>query len=482
MMTNATYPDLRLWIGGRWIEAGDRSCEPVINPATGATLGLLPNAGAEDVDAAVAAAAEGFRVWRRTSTVERSALLRRTADLMRAEAGGLAALIALELGKPILEAAREVETAAGMFDWAAEECRRSYGRIIPPRTPGHRLMALREPVGPVAAFSGWNAPAITPARKIAGALGAGCSIVIKPSEGTPAAALFIARALAEAGLPDGVANMLFGNPGAVAERLLEAEAIRMVSFTGSIPVGKHLAALATRTMKRGVFELGGHAPVLVFPDVDVEAVARSAAAAKFRSSGQICTSPTRFYVHESIHDRFAAAFAEAASAIRVGDPFDPATQMGPVQNARRLAAVDALVEDARRNGAAVAAGGARIDGPGFFYRPTVLTGVTAACRAAGEEPFGPLALMASFRDADEAVALANRLSLGLASYVFTRDMVLADRLVADIECGNVVVNHWVVSHPETPFGGIKDSGIGLEGGTEGFQAFEQVKFVSQALH
>ncbi|PGH58648.1 NAD-dependent succinate-semialdehyde dehydrogenase [Azospirillum palustre] len=479
-MTNTAYPDLHLWIGGRWIEAGGRTSEPVIDPATGATLGLLPHAGADDVDAAVAAAAEGFRLWRRTSVVERSALLRRTADLMRADAGGLAALIALELGKPVVEAVREVETAAGMFDWAAEECRRSYGRIIPPRTPGHRLMALREPVGPVAAFSGWNAPAITPARKIAGALGAGCSIVIKPSEGTPASALFIARALAEAGLPAGVANMLFGNPGAVAERLMEAEAIRMVSFTGSIPVGKHLAALATRTMKRGVFELGGHAPVLVFPDVDIEAVARGAAAAKFRSSGQICTSPTRFYVHRSIHDRFAAAFAEAATAIRVGDPFDGATQMGPVQNARRLAAVEALVEDARRNGATVAAGGTRIDRPGFFYRPTVLTGVTDACRAASEEPFGPLALVASFRDADEAVALANRLSLGLASYVFTRDLALADRLSAEIECGNVVVNHWVVSHPETPFGGVKDSGIGLEGGTEGFQAFEQVKFVSQA--
>jgi len=479
-MTNTAYPDLRLWIGGRWIEAGGRTSEPVINPATGATLGLLPHADADDVDAAVAAAADGFRLWRRTSVVERSALLRRTAELMRADAGSLAALIALELGKPVVEAAREVETAAGMFDWAAEECRRSYGRIIPPRTPGHRLMALREPVGPVAAFSGWNAPAITPARKIAGALGAGCSIVMKPSEGTPAAALFIAHALAEAGLPAGVANMLFGNPGAVAERLLGADAIRMVSFTGSIPVGKHLAALATRTMKRGVFELGGHAPVLVFPDVDVEGAAQSAAAAKFRSSGQICTSPTRFYVHESIHERFAAAFAEAATAIRVGDPFEAATQMGPVQNARRLAAVEALVEDAKRNGAVVAAGGARIDRPGFFYQPTVLTGVSSACRAAVEEPFGPLALVASFRDADEAVALANRLSLGLASYVFTRDLALADRLAAEIECGNVVVNHWAVSHPETPFGGIKDSGIGLEGGTEGFQAFEQMKFVSQA--
>lgn len=479
-MTNTAYPDLRLWIGGRWIDAEDRVTEPVINPATGATLGFLPHATEADVDAAVAAAAEGFRIWRRTSAVERSSLLRRTADGLRSEAGGLATLIALELGKPIGDAAAEVETAAGMFDWAAEECRRSYGRIVPPRTPGHRLMALREPVGPVAAFSGWNAPAITPSRKIAGALGAGCSIVIKPSEGTPAVALFIARALADAGLPDGVANMLFGNPGAVADRLLAADAVRMVSFTGSIPVGKRLAALATRTMKRGVFELGGHAPVLVFPDVDVDAVARGAVAATFRNSGQICTSPTRFYVHESIHDRFAAAVAEAASAIQVGDPFDPATRMGPVQNPRRLAAMEALVEDARRHGATVTAGGARIDRPGFFFQPTVLTGATAGCRAAVEEPFGPLALIASFRDADEAVALANRLSVGLASYVFTRDLALADRLATAIECGNVVVNHWVVSHPETPFGGVKDSGIGLEGGTEGFQAFEQVKFVSQA--
>ncbi|CAO3439399.1 2,5-dioxovalerate dehydrogenase (EC 1.2.1.26) [Azospirillum doebereinerae] len=478
-MTEFAYPQLQLWIGGRWIDAEGRSTEPVINPATGGILGQLPHATLGDVDAAVAAAADGFRTWRQTSALDRSRVLRRTADLLRAGAENLATVITLELGKPLAEARREVETAAEMFEWAAEECRRSYGRIIPARSPGLRLMALREPVGPAAAFSGWNAPAITPARKLAGALGAGCSIVIKPSEGTPAAALFLARALEAAGLPPGVANMLFGNPGPVAERLMEAEAIRMVTFTGSVPVGKHLAALATRTMKRGVFELGGHAPALVFPDVDVEVVARGAAAAKFRNAGQICTSPTRFYVHDSIHDRFASAFAAAASELRVGDPLDPATRMGPVQNARRLVALEGLVRDAQENGATVAAGGARVERPGFFFQPTVLTGVTPACRAANEEPFGPLALIAPFRDFDDAVAQANRLPLGLASYAFTRDLATADRLATAIDCGNVVLNHWVVSFPETPFGGVKDSGVGLEGGSEGFHAFEQVKFVSQ---
>lgn len=478
-MNESAYPHLQLWIGGRWLDAEGRATESVINPATGATLGLLPHATAGDVDAAVAAAAEGFRSWRRTSALDRSKVLRRTADLLRSGAAELATLIVLELGKPLTEALREVETAAEMFEWAAEECRRSYGRIIPARSPGLHLMALREPVGPVAAFSGWNAPAITPARKLAGALGAGCSVVIKPSEGTPATALFIGRALEEAGLPPGVANMLFGNPGPVAERLMAAEAIRMVSFTGSVPVGKHLAALATRTMKRGIYELGGHAPVLIFPDVDVEEVARGAAAAKFRNAGQICTSPTRFYVHESIHDRFATAFAVAAADLRVGDPFDSATRMGPVQNARRLAALEDLIADAQRQGATVAAGGHRLDRPGFFFQPTVLTGVTPACRAANEEPFGPLALIAPFRDFDDAVAQANRLPLGLASYAFTRDLATADRLGSVIECGNVVLNHWVVSFPETPFGGVKDSGVGSEGGSEGFQAFEQLKFVSR---
>lgn len=480
MMATPAYPDLYLWIGGRRVEAGARETDPVIEPATGAELGRLPRATADDVDAALAAAAGAFDGWRWTSAMERSRVLRRTADLLRIDCETIAGLIARELGKPLAEGRREVGTAAEMFDWAAEECRRSYGRIIPARSAGHRLMALREPVGPVAAFCGWNAPAITPARKLAGALGAGCPVVIKPAEGTPAVALAIARALEAAGLPPGVVNMLFGNPAAVAERLLGSDVIRMVTFTGSVAVGRHLAALAAAGMKRMVFELGGHAPVLIFPDVEVDALAKAAALAKFRNAGQVCTSPTRFCVHADIHDRFAEVFAATADGLRVGDPFDPATDMGPLQNHRRRAAIAALVEDARAAGATVAAGGAPIDRAGFFYRPTVLTGVTPACRAMVEEPFGPLALIRPFRTADEAVAEANRLPLGLASYVFTRDAGLAERLAGRITCGNVVLNHWVVSHAETPFGGVLDSGIGTEGGIEGFQAFEQLKFVSRA--
>lgn len=479
-MTQPDYPGLQLWVGDRWLDADGRDSEPVLNPATGEALGQLPHASREDIDAALTAAAEGFELWRKTSAVERSRVLRRTAEYLHAEQESLATLISLELGKPLAEARRETAIAAGMFEWSAEECRRTYGRVIPPRARGYRMMAVPEPAGPVAAFSGWNAPAITPSRKLAGALGAGCSIIIKPAEATPATALFIARALEEAGLPAGVANMVFGNPGAIADQLLSSQITRVVTFTGSTTVGKQLAALATQTMKRTVFELGGHAPVLVFGDVDVDAVVKGAVATKYRNSGQVCTSPTRFYVHESIYPRFAEAFTELARNWRVGDPFADATQMGPMQNARRIDAMEELVADARSQGATVAAGGKRIGEGGFYFEPTVLTDVTAASRAANEEPFGPLAMISPFATTEEAIQLANRLPVGLASYIFTNDLRVVEEVSNEISCGNVIVNHWAASFPETPFGGVKDSGTGLEGGIEGLQAFQQLKFISQA--
>jgi succinate-semialdehyde dehydrogenase/glutarate-semialdehyde dehydrogenase len=457
---------------------GDRA-QPVTDPATGRSHGEIAHAGEADVAEAIAAATRTFPAWRKTSPLARGSILRDTAGLMRARRDAIAHAIATELGKPLAEAVREVDTAAEMFDWSAEEARRSYGRVIPARGAGISQVAQPEPIGPVAAFSGWNAPAITPSRKIAGALAAGCTIVIKPSEETPGVALAIARAAADAGLPPGVLNMVFGDPGRIADQLLESADIRMVTFTGATAIGKQVGEKAARTMKRATLELGGHAPVIVMPDVDVEAIARSAVATKFRNAGQVCTSPTRFYVHERVYERFAQAFAEATRGLRVGNPLDKATQMGPLKNARRRDAVERLIDDARSQGVAVLAGGSRMDGPGFFHQPTVLGGFTDACRAANEEPFGPVALLRPFETIDQAIAEANRLPFGLAAYVFTRDLMDARRLSEEIDSGVVCINDWQASLPETPFGGFKDSGLGSEGGVEGLREFQRTKCVRQ---
>lgn len=478
-MLGSKYPELRLWIDGEWLDVKDRDTQAVINPATGAELGHLPHASYADIEKALAAANRAFQSWSRTNPLERSVLLRRTAELIREGRDNLARLISLELGKPLSEALVETDTAAEMFEWAAEEGRRAYGRMIPERAQGCRMMVVPEPVGPVMAISGWNAPVITPSRKIAGALAAGCSIIIKPSEGTPASALFLARALEQAGCPAGVVNMVFGNPAAISDQLLDSRVVRMITFTGSTTVGKQLAAKATSTMKRMVFELGGHAPALVFQDVDVDAVARGAVTTKFRNSGQVCTSPTRFYVHESILESFIESFVKQASTLSLGDPLAAGTDMGPVQNARRVDALEAMVSDARVKGAKVVIGGERRTGDGFFFLPTVLTGVSRECRVASEEPFGPLVMITPFADTDEAIAQANRLPLGLASYAFSNDLRVIDRVSRELCCGNVIINHWKASLPETPFGGVLDSGIGLEGGIEGLQAFQQLKFISQ---
>ena len=479
MRDQAAYPELGLWLRGRLVAGGGRRTETVLDPSTGEPLGELPHARGDDLEAALAVAAEAFTTWRASSPTERSAVLRAAAALLRAEAAELAALIRTELGKPTTQAEREVDTVVELLEWAAEECRRGYGRVIPARRSGLRLTTTLEPIGPVAAFAGWNAPAITPARKISGGVAAGCPVVIKPSEATPATALFLVRALERAGLPPGVVSVVFGDPPTIADTLLRSDTIRMLTFTGSTEVGRGLAALAARTMKRMVLELGGHAPVLVFPDVDVAAVARRAAEAKFRNAGQVCTSPTRFYVHQAVYPAFVDHFAEAAAALRVGDPRDPRTQMGPLRTSQRLAAVSDLVADAVAHGATVRAGGRRLDRAGFFFAPTVLTEVSADCRVANEEPFGPIAQLAAFATTDEAVALANRLPVGLSAYVFGNNLATVRDVTERLRAGNVSVNHWVASFPETPFGGFGDSGVGVEGGVDGARAFLQTKVVSE---
>jgi succinate-semialdehyde dehydrogenase/glutarate-semialdehyde dehydrogenase len=473
------YPALTLFIDGQRRSGEGRASEPVLNPATGSVLGELPHASAADIDEALASSARGYEQWRTMSAVDRGAILQRAAALIVERKEAIASLITLELGKPITESRVEVETAAGIFVWNAEEGRRAYGRVIPSRSRGIQQIAIREPLGPIAAFAPWNAPAITPARKISSALAAGCSVVIKPAEETPATTLAIAAALEDAGLPAGVLNVVFGNPALISRKLLASPLTRGLTFTGSTEVGKQLGALAVQTMKKMTLELGGHAPVVIFGDVDPEAAATSAVQAKFRNSGQVCTSPTRFFVHESIHDRFAAKLAALANAITVGDGFMATSKMGPLAHARRIESMERFVDDARSRNIVVSAGGERCGNQGFFYRPTVLSNVDDDCMASNVEPFGPLAATASFQTMDDAIRLANRLPFGLASYVMTHDMRNASVITEAIQSGNVVVNHWQASLPETPFGGYKDSGIGSEGGIEGLQEFQTVKYVSQ---
>lgn len=477
-MAKQNYPNLRFFINGTWAGYSVRDTIEVVDPSCGEILGALPCATAQDVEQAIAAAARSFATWRNTPPLERARYLRTAAELLRDRRERWAGLIALELGKPFAEALRETDVACEMLDWAAEEARRIYGRLIPGRVANMRMMAFHEPVGPVGAISGWNAPAITPARKIAAALGAGCTLVLKASEATPACALELARAFDDAGLPAGVLNIIFGDPPQIADVMATHPDIRMLSFTGGTTVGKELASKAAASLKRGVYELGGHAPVLIFADSDIEAVGKAAATAKFRNSGQVCTSPTRFLVEQPAFERFVAAFAAAAGQIRIGDPFDPETQMGPLQNARRRDAIASLIDDAVASGAKVETGGETVAGPGFFFRPTVLTGVSGTARISREEPFGAVALVRPFNSIDEAIAEANRLPFGLAAYAFTSELAVTERLARELQCGTLAVNHWAASFPETPFGGVKDSGIGSEGGSEGVTAFCQTRFVS----
>lgn len=464
-------------IGAQWREGGGHTLQPVVDPSTGDTLAELRHASAADVDAAVAAADAAFDGWRRTPAIERARLLRAGAALLRGRREQVATLIALELGKPLAQGLAEIDTAAELFEWAAEEGRRCYGRLIPPRAGGLQQRTELVPLGVVAAASGWNAPAITPARKISSALAAGCTLVLKPSEETPHVAIAIVEALRDAGLPPGVVNLLFGDPAAIMARLIDAEPVRAISFTGGTAVGRTLGAAAGQRLKRATLELGGHAPVLVFDDVDVASVARAAALAKFRNAGQVCTSPTRFVVQQSVHDRFVAAFAEATRALVVGPALRPGVQMGPLKNPRRVLAMQRLIDDAASHGVLPVVGGHALPGPGSYFAPTLLLDPQSRCAASNEEPFGPLALVRPFTTLDEALAEANRLPVGLAAYAFTRDLGRAQALADGVRCGALAINDWAVSMPETPFGGVADSGFGLEGGSEGLREFLQVRSV-----
>ncbi|RJG22061.1 NAD-dependent succinate-semialdehyde dehydrogenase [Massilia cavernae] len=472
--------DLKLYIAGEWLDARGRQTEEVINPATGLSLGQLPHASAADLDTALESSEAAFLKWRAMSALERGQILRTAAGLLRQRQHHIATIMSLEQGKTLAESMLEVLISAEVFEWSAEEGRRAYGRVVPGRFPGWRNTVLRQPIGVTAAFTPWNFPALIPARKITGALGAGCTCIIKAAEETPACTIELARALHDAGLPPGVLNVVFGVPATVSEHLISSPVVRKVSFTGSVAVGRHIAGLAAQGVKPATLELGGHAPVLVFDDVDVQRVARAAVAGKYRNAGQVCVSPTRFFVHEKIYREFAAAFSDAAGSLRLGSGLDPQTGMGPLANPRRVAAMESLVEDARAGGAKVSAGGAPGGSEGFFYKPTVLTDIDPGARVMSEEPFGPLALIIPFASEEQAIAQANALPFGLAAYAFTSNADRITRLADHIESGMLGINTFLIASAETPFGGVKDSGYGAEGGTEGLDAYLTSKYVAQA--
>jgi succinate-semialdehyde dehydrogenase/glutarate-semialdehyde dehydrogenase len=440
-------------------------------------LGTVPTATKADLDDALAAADKGFKIWRNTAPAKRAQIILKAAALIRERVDVMAAAMTLEQGKPIEQAKLEILRGCDIIEWDATEGLRLYGRIIPSE-PGMRHTVLRQPIGPVAAFSPWNFPMSSPARKVAGALSAGCSIILKASEETSAGAFQLVRAFHDAGLPAGVLNLVFGNPAEISEYLIPQSRIRLVTFTGSIPVGKHLAEMAGRHMKPAIMELGGHAPVIVCDDVDPAVTAAASVIGKSRNAGQVCVSPTRFFVQEKIYEQFAQSFAERASQLKVGNGLDPSTQLGPLANVRRIEAMETLVTDAKAKGARVLAGGQRIGNRGYFFPLTVIADLPDDARAMNEEPFGPLALVNPVKTLDEAIEKANALPYGLAAYAFTRSASNAERLADSVEVGNLSINHFVASVAETPFGGVKDSGYGREGGTEGLQCYTVVKNVS----
>ncbi len=476
---SAHYPDLHQFIGGHWRESGSRAVLPVINPATSETVGELPVASDTDIEEALDAAAANALTWRRVTPYDRAKIIRRAAQLLRDRAAQIGTATTIEQGKPLGESTAEAMACADIFDWFAEESRRAYGRIVPTKQPGVRHLVISQPIGPVAAFSPWNFPTTIPARKIAAALSAGCPVIIKPAEETPASCLALARALDDAGLPKGVLNVLFGRPKQVAERLIASPVIRKITFTGSTAVGKQLASLAGGAMKRTTMELGGHAPVIVFDDADIDHAVKLLAAAKFRNSGQICIAPTRFFLHERIHDEFMDKFIATVETIKLGPGLDPTTRMGPLANPRRVQAMQNMVADAQSLGAKTVAGGSSVARAGNFWTPTVLTDVPDVALAMNQEPFGPLVVAQRFASFDEAVSKANRLPFGLASYAFSRNARTVAAIGEAIEAGMVGINFVTLTGPETPFGGMKDSGHGSEGGIEGLADYLQSKYVAE---
>jgi len=479
-MPNATYPNTQLLIAGEWQDAADGRTLPVVNPATGLEIGRVAHAGIADLDRALAAAASGFATWRDTPAFDRAKKMRRAAALVRERAPEIAVMLTQEQGKPLVQAKMETLLAADIIEWFADEGLRVYGRIVPSRKSTVSQMVVKDPVGPVAAFTPWNFPINQVVRKAAAALATGCSILVKAAEETPAAPAALIRAFVDAGLPPGAVGLVYGNPDEISRYLIAHPVIRKVTFTGSTPVGKHLAALAGQHMKRVTMELGGHAPVIVAEDADLNLAIKSCAAAKFVNAGQVCISPTRFLVHDSLADAFAEGMAKYASGLRLGDGLQEETQMGPLANPRRLEAMAAFTEDAVKCGARLLTGGQRVGDKGNFFAPTVFADVPLEARIFNDEPFGPLIGIRRFSQLEEAIAEANRLSFGLAAYAYTSSLKNAHLLAQRIEVGMLWINQPAMPSAEMPFGGIKDSGYGSEGGPEALEAYLNTRTVTIA--
>ena len=478
MSTN--YPDTHLFLNGEWREAAAKERLEIINPATEEVIGKVSHARKEDLDIALNAAENAFNSWKNVSAYERSKILRKAADIVRSKADQIATLMTMEQGKPLIEAKMETMGAADSIDWYAEEGRRAYGRIIPSRAPqGVYQFVFKEPVGVVAAFTPWNFPLNQVVKKVAAAFAAGCTAIVKGPEETPASVAELIKAFDEAGMPKGSVNLVYGIPAEISEYLIAHPIVRKVTFTGSTAVGKLLASQAGTHMKRVTMELGGHSPAIVCEDADVKAAVKILSANKFRNAGQVCISPTRFLVHDSVYEEFVDGFVKQAEALTVGNGLDDGVKMGPLAHDRRLTAIEGFVADAVENGAKVLTGGKRKGNKGYFFEPTVMTNVSNDARIMNEEPFGPLAPINSFSSIDEVVEESNRLNYGLAAYAYTNSAKTAQDLGQAIESGQVSINHHGLGLVDTPFGGVKDSGYGSEGGPEGLDAYMTTKLVSQ---
>lgn len=472
------YPNIKLFINGEWRSSAETL--PIINPSSEEEIGRLPIATTTDLDDALAAAAAGFEIWSQTPPKVRADLVRAAANLMRERQDEIASAITAEHGKPFSQAQLEVIRGCEFFEWDAGEAVRTYGRVIP-SGPGVKYIVHHLPIGPVAAFSPWNFPMSQPARKVAGAIASGCSIILKAAEETPAGAVHIAKAFADVGLPPGVLNLVFGIPADISSHLIPNEATKLVAFTGSTSVGRHLTGIASKHMTPVLMELGGHAPVIVCEDTDVKAAALSSAVRKMRNAGQVCTSPTRFFIHRRVYEEFLDLFTRRCSETLVGDGFDPEVEMGPLANERRIATMSRMVKDATDVGADLVTGGNRIGSSGYFFEPTVLANVPDNAAVMQEEPFGPLAIVNAVESLDEAIERANSVPYGLAAYGFTNRVDYAARMIDRVEAGNLSINTLEASLPETPFGGVKWSGYGREGGAEGLHHYTVVKNVSHSV-
>jgi succinate-semialdehyde dehydrogenase / glutarate-semialdehyde dehydrogenase len=477
-MTSPYTTDLKLFINGSWRTGEGRDCFAVMNPATGKAIADLPLATEADLQETLDAAQKGFDHWRTVDVDTRAAMLHKVAQLVRERADSIAILLTMEQGKPLEQARGEVAGSAQLFDFYAEEAKRAYGRVLV-RPTGQRALVIKQPVGPVAIFTPWNFPVYLLAKKLSAALAAGCSVIAKPAEECPASTSALMQCLADAGIPANVAQLVYGVPDMVSRTLIASPIIRKVSFTGSTAVGKHLMRLAADGVKRITMELGGHAPVLIFDDVDLEKTLDMVVPQKFRNAGQVCVSPTRFYVQAGIYDAFVKGFAERTAKFRVGNGLDADTQMGPLANTRRPPAIKALVADAKAKGAKVLAGGEAF-GDGFFFQPTLLADVPLNADIMTHEPFGPVAATRAFDTFDEVIAQANSVPFGLASFVFTDSLRTANLSGDALESGMVGINNFGISVADAPFGGVKESGFGSEGGPEGLDSYMVTKAIHQS--